>query len=121
MNCSSTVPGMLEDSYREYVQVVKFSATLKPFDYYARLSGLDPKAVRTAEFHPPFPKERRKLLVLPQISTRYAHRERNYGISPMPFGGSRHCATGTISSSCRVSSFWRGSLPSSNHRRGLLC
>ncbi|CAG0948844.1 putative ATP-dependent DNA helicase YoaA [Burkholderiales bacterium] len=70
---------MLEDCYREYDQVVGFSATLKPFDYYARLSGLDPEAVRTAEFQTPFPKERRKLLVIPQISTRYAHRERNYG------------------------------------------
>uniref|UniRef100_A0A831XCT7 DNA 5'-3' helicase n=1 Tax=Geobacter metallireducens TaxID=28232 RepID=A0A831XCT7_GEOME len=70
---------MLEDCYREYRQVVGFSATLKPFDYYARLSGLDPEAVRTAEFQTPFPKERRKLLVIPQISTRYAHRERNYG------------------------------------------
>lgn len=70
---------MLEDCYRDYDQVVGFSATLKPFDYYARLSGLDPEAVRTAEFQTPFPKERRKLLVIPQISTRYAHRERNYG------------------------------------------
>lgn len=70
---------MLEDCYREYDQVVGFSATLKPFAYYARLAGLDPEAVRTAEFQTPFPKERRKLLVIPQISTRYAHRERNYG------------------------------------------
>jgi DNA excision repair protein ERCC-2 len=58
--------------------VVGFSATLKPFDYYARLSGLDPGTVRTAEFHSPFPKELRKLLIIPQISTRYAQRERNY-------------------------------------------
>ncbi|MBI1921616.1 MAG: ATP-dependent DNA helicase [Geobacter sp.] len=69
---------MLEDCYGEYGQVVAFSATLKPFDYYARLSGLDPGRVRTAEFQSPFPKERRKLLIIPQISTRYAHRERNY-------------------------------------------
>jgi DNA excision repair protein ERCC-2 len=69
---------MLEGCYDEYAQVVGFSATLKPFDYYARLSGLDPGTVRTAEFHSPFPKELRKLLIIPQISTRYANRERNY-------------------------------------------
>jgi DNA excision repair protein ERCC-2 len=43
-----------------------------------RLSGLDGKRVRTAEFTSPFPKERRKLLIIPQVSTRYSHRERNY-------------------------------------------
>ena len=69
---------MLKDCYAEYEHVVGFSATLKPFEYYAGLSGLDMETVRTAEFQTPFPKERRKLLVIPQISTRYAHRERNY-------------------------------------------
>ncbi|KAF0214921.1 MAG: DNA excision repair protein [Geobacteraceae bacterium] len=69
---------MILDCYDDYGQVVGFSATLKPFAYYARLSGLDPATVRTAEFHSPFPKELRKLLIIPQISTRYAQRERNY-------------------------------------------
>src|SRR6185369_14538331 len=54
------------------------SATLKPFDYYVRLSGLNPGTVRSAEFYSPFPKEQRKLLIIPQISSRYAQRERNY-------------------------------------------
>ena len=69
---------MLVDCYRGYEQVVGFSATLKPFDYYVRLSGLDSGRVRTAEFGSPFPGERRKLLLIPQISTRYSQRERNY-------------------------------------------
>ncbi len=69
---------MLEDCYHDYEQVVGFSATLKPFDYYVRLSGLNRDRVRTAEFKSPFPKERRKLLIIPQISTRYSQRERNY-------------------------------------------
>lgn len=69
---------MLEDCYEEYEQVVAFSATLKPFDYYAKLSGLVSDTVRTAEFQTPFPKDHRKLLIIPQISTKYAHRERNY-------------------------------------------
>lgn len=69
---------MLKDCYGEYEQTVGFSATLKPFDYYVRLSGLDAGRVRTAEFESPFPIDRRKLLIIPQISTRYSHRERNY-------------------------------------------
>jgi DNA excision repair protein ERCC-2 len=69
---------MLRERYDEYEQVVGFSATLKPFDYYARLSGLDPETVKTAEFQSPFPKDHRKLLVIPQISTKYSDRERNY-------------------------------------------
>jgi DNA excision repair protein ERCC-2 len=69
---------MLSECYGAYEQVMGFSATLKPFDYYVRLSGLDAEKVRTAEFATPFPKERRKLLIIPQVSTRYSRREGNY-------------------------------------------
>ena len=69
---------MLKECYKEYDQIVGFSATLKPFDYYVRLSGLDSGKIKTAEFESPFPCDRRKLLIIPQISTRYSHRERNY-------------------------------------------
>jgi len=69
---------LLKDRYADYRQVVGFSATLKPFDYYAKLSGLDPETVKTAEFLTPFPAHLRKLLIIPQISTRYTQRERNY-------------------------------------------
>ena len=69
---------MIKECYQEYQQVVGFSATLKPFEYYAKLSGLDPAAVRTAEFQSPFPAQLRKLMIIPQISTKYAQRERNY-------------------------------------------
>jgi DNA excision repair protein ERCC-2 len=70
---------MLRDRYDNYEHTVGFSATLKPFSYYARLSGLDPDTVKTAEFASPFPKEQRKLLIIPQVSTKYSDRERNYG------------------------------------------
>jgi len=70
---------LIRERYQEYRQVVGFSATLKPFDYYAKLSGLDQEELLTAEFASPFPAERRKLMIIPQISTRYARRERNYG------------------------------------------
>lgn len=69
---------MLKDAYNEYAQVVAFSATLKPFDFYSRLAGLELKSLKTAEFVSPFPKERRKLLIIPQISSKYSDRERSY-------------------------------------------
>jgi len=69
---------LVKECYDGYEQTVGFSATLKPFDYYAKLSGLDPDDVRTAEFPSPFPRELRKLLIIPQVSTKYADRERNY-------------------------------------------
>lgn len=69
---------MLKGCYDEYEQVVGFSATLKPFAYYAKLAGLEPDAVKTSEFQSPFPKGHRKLLIIPQISTKYSDRERNY-------------------------------------------
>ncbi|OFZ52796.1 MAG: DEAD/DEAH box helicase [Bdellovibrionales bacterium RIFOXYC1_FULL_54_43] len=69
---------MLESCYNDYDHVVGFSATLKPFEYYAKLSGLDPDKLKKAEFTSPFSKENRKLLIIPQISTKYSERERNY-------------------------------------------
>jgi DNA excision repair protein ERCC-2 len=69
---------LLKECYGSYQQVAGFSATLKPFDYYVRLSGLDAEKVRTAEFASPFPPERRKLLIIPQVSTSYRRRGQNY-------------------------------------------
>lgn len=69
---------LLKDCYDEYGQVVAFSATLKPFEYYTRLSGLEPTELKTAEFTSPFPKNRRKLLIIPQISSKYSERQKNY-------------------------------------------
>lgn len=69
---------MLKDSYKEYAQVVGFSATLKPFSFYSQLSGLKSDELKTAEFVSPFPKSNRKLLIIPQISSKYSERARNY-------------------------------------------
>jgi DNA excision repair protein ERCC-2 len=69
---------MLKSSYEDYAQVIGFSATLKPFDFYSQLSGLDAKDLKTAEFTSPFDKANRKILVIPQISTKYSERDRNY-------------------------------------------
>ncbi len=70
---------MLKDSYKKVRSVVGFSATLKPFNYYVDLMGLDADKTLTREFESPFPKDNRKMLVIPQISTKLRDRERNYG------------------------------------------
>lgn len=69
---------MIKDRYDNFENVVAFSATLKPFNYYSRLSGLNKSSLRTVEFESPFEKSHRKLLVIPQISTKFSDRERNY-------------------------------------------
>jgi DNA excision repair protein ERCC-2 len=69
---------MLKESYKDYSQVVGFSATLKPFDFYSQLSGLSDIRLKTAEFTSPFCKAKRKILIIPQLSSKYSERERNY-------------------------------------------
>jgi DNA excision repair protein ERCC-2 len=69
---------MLKSCYDEYQNTVAFSATLKPFDYYSQLMGLKRESLMKAEFASPFAKANRKLLIIPQISSKYSERERNY-------------------------------------------
>ncbi len=68
---------LLKDSYDSFKQIIGFSATLKPFNYYSQLMGFPPK-VHTQEFASPFSGSRRKLLIIPQVSTKYSERSRNY-------------------------------------------
>ncbi len=69
---------MLKNCYDDYEQVVGFSATLKPFNFYQQLSGLSEKELTTAEFQSPFDKQNRKILIIPQISSKYSTRDQNY-------------------------------------------
>ncbi len=69
----------LVEAYADFQNVVAFSATVKPFDFYSRLLGFHKRTSTHAEFVSPFPKERRKLLIIPQVSTKYRDREANYG------------------------------------------
>jgi DNA excision repair protein ERCC-2 len=69
---------MLKEKYQNYENVVLFSATLKPFDYYLSLSGIKDLNYQTSEFSSPFKKENRKVLIIPQVSTKYSEREKNY-------------------------------------------
>ncbi|MBS1989418.1 MAG: ATP-dependent DNA helicase [Cyanobacteria bacterium SZAS LIN-3] len=69
----------LKLAHKEFAHVVAFSATIKPFDYFSQLSGLHEEDLKTREYQSPFPRDNRKLLIIPQVSTKYSDRARNYG------------------------------------------
>lgn len=69
---------LIKERYNYFQNHVLFSATLKPFSYYTRLSGLREEELIQEEFLSPFEKENRKVLIIPQISTKYSMREKNY-------------------------------------------
>lgn len=66
----------LQEIYKNFHSVVAFSATLKPFLYYQELLGLNPQ-LEPLEFQSPFPRENRKLMIIPQISTKWQERSAN--------------------------------------------
>lgn len=68
---------MLEATYEKFEQVIAFSATLKPFEYYRKLMGLPADRLQTAEFVSPFAQANRKILIVPQISTKAVDREKS--------------------------------------------
>lgn len=65
--------GHLAERFKPLAGTVLFSGTLKPFDYYERLSGLAQS--RCEEIPSPFPAKHRCLMVVPQISTLYRRRD----------------------------------------------
>ena len=77
ITCCDASP-MLKDTFKVFSQVVAFSATLKPFSFYQELMGLAEANPICSEYRSPFSKCNRKLLIIPQISSKYAQRERNY-------------------------------------------
>lgn len=64
----------LKLAYKEFKNVAAFSATLKPFRYYQQLLGFPEDKTKSFEFASPFSDENRKILVIPQISTKYKDR-----------------------------------------------
>lgn len=69
---------LIRERYDHFKNLVVFSATLKPFNFYAKLSGLESENLIMEEFQSPFSKDNRKVLIIPQISTKYSVRAQNY-------------------------------------------
>jgi DNA excision repair protein ERCC-2 len=64
----------LKIAYKEFKNTVAFSATLKPFRYYQQLLGFPEEKTKTFEFSSPFMEKNRKIMLIPQISTKYKDR-----------------------------------------------
>lgn len=65
--------------YEDFHAVVAFSATLKPLDFYRNETGLNRPVDRAIEWPSPFDPSHQKTVVIPQVSTLYRDRDRNYG------------------------------------------
>jgi DNA excision repair protein ERCC-2 len=69
---------LIKERYDLFQNLVVFSATLKPFNFYAKLAGLESEKLVMEEFSSPFSHENRKVLIIPQISTKFSVRAQNY-------------------------------------------
>ncbi len=58
---------------------VFLSATLSPIEAMERVLGLEKDRTSSLSLPPPFPPENRKVMILPQVRTTFAAREKNYG------------------------------------------
>jgi DNA excision repair protein ERCC-2 len=58
---------------------ILFSATLSPVEVTRRVLGLEKDRTRSIVLPPPFPREHRKVMILPQVRTTFAARDKNFG------------------------------------------
>jgi DNA excision repair protein ERCC-2 len=65
--------------FRAASSTVLFSATLSPVEMTRRMLGLEKERTRFITLPPPFPREHRKVMILPQVRTTFAAREKNFG------------------------------------------
>lgn len=66
---------LLGERIQLFSSSVLLSATLKPFSFFAQLSGLDASRLRVMEMKSSFPRDQCKILVIPQVSTVFRRRE----------------------------------------------
>jgi DNA excision repair protein ERCC-2 len=59
--------------------VVAMSATLTPMEFYRQMLGFDPARTDAIALPSPFPRENRKILVVPSVSTTFQRRAANFG------------------------------------------
>jgi DNA excision repair protein ERCC-2 len=64
--------------FREASSTILLSATLTPPEAIERVLGLERDRTSSLSLPPPFPRENRKVMILPHVRTTYAARERNY-------------------------------------------
>jgi DNA excision repair protein ERCC-2 len=58
---------------------IAMSATLEPMEFYRQMLGFDAERTDQASFPSPFPKENRRIIVVPTVSTTFRARSAHYG------------------------------------------
>jgi len=66
--------------FKAAASAILFSATLSPVEVTRRLLGLEKDRTEAMTLPPPFPRENRKVMILPQVRTTFAARAKNYGL-----------------------------------------
>jgi DNA excision repair protein ERCC-2 len=64
--------------FRAASSAILLSATLRPAEAIRRVLGLERDRTAEISLPPPFPRENRKVMILPQVRTTYTTREKNY-------------------------------------------
>ncbi|HJW94366.1 MAG TPA: ATP-dependent DNA helicase [Thermoanaerobaculia bacterium] len=57
---------------------IALSATLEPFDFYRKLLGVPSDRTAEISLPSPFPKENRKIVIIPEVDTTYKNRANHY-------------------------------------------
>ncbi len=69
---------LLGQRLKGFHSVIAMSATLAPMNFYREMLGFDPDRTDEASFPSPFPRENRRILIVPNVSTTYRYRTSNY-------------------------------------------
>lgn len=73
-----TDPGkVLRNRMAGFESIIAMSATLKPFDFFATMTGFNPGKVKTIDLPSPFDKKNLLVIINNKVSTRYKDRMRN--------------------------------------------
>ncbi|MFW9778568.1 MAG: helicase C-terminal domain-containing protein [Candidatus Heimdallarchaeota archaeon] len=68
----------LAQQFQKFNSVIAISATISPFHFYRDLLGLPVERTIHERYPSPFPSERRKILVITDVDTRYTNRHLSY-------------------------------------------
>lgn len=73
-----TDPGkVLRNKMSGFESIIAMSATLKPFEFFATMTGFNPITVKTIDLPSPFDKKNLLVIINNKVSTRYKDRTRN--------------------------------------------
>ncbi len=70
---------LLAERLDGFHSVIAMSATLAPMDFYRQMLGFDSERTDMLSLPSPFPKENRRIVVVPNVLTTYRARAANYG------------------------------------------